>query len=448
MRIVIIGGVAAGMSAAGKAARTNPAAEVEVYTKEAYISYSACSLPYLAKNVMANESDLIARTPEQMAKQGVAVHILHEATKILPEEKAVLVRGPSGEETRVPYDRLIIATGARPIVPRLPGVGAEGVFTIKGIPDVHALQSYIAKRGCRSAVIVGGGFIGVEMADALKSLDIGTTIVEKLPQILPPFDADMAGMAQAALEEHGVRVLCGAGVTGIEQDADGRVRAVRTEAGELIAELVILAIGVTPNTEIAASAGVELGARGAIRVDARMRTNVPDIYAAGDCACTTQLVTGAESFIPMGTTANKAGKVAGENAAGGWAEFLGVTGTMIFKLFDKEAAKTGLSLREAMSLGLDAREGTIHSHTRAYGYPGAGDIAVKLVVENGTDRLLGGQIFGDEGAAKRIDVLAGLVHLRATVADLAALDLAYAPPFAPVWDPLLVAANQALPKGK
>ena len=443
-RMIVIGGVAAGMSAASKAARQAKGMQVDVYTDEGHIAYSACSLPYYTQGVIDNEEVMIARTPEEFGRQGVSVHMGYSVREIDPAGKRIRVASPQGEETWEAYDKLVIATGARPIVPPLPGRDLQGIFTVKQIPDVDRIKAYIAVKKPGTAVIVGGGFIGVEMAEALIHLGVKVTMLEMAPQIMTLMDEDMAAMVQGELERAGVTVLTGAAVSGFQ--GQGTVETVNYEGGSVPAELVILAIGVKANTELAAAAGIELGFKNAIRVNEYMETNLPDIYAAGDCATAFHRVTGKETFIPLGTTANKQGRIAGENAAGGHRAFGGVVGTTIFKVMEMEGARTGLSLREAGLNGLDAWEVSITSNTRASGYPGRGPCTIKLVVEKDTNRLLGAQIFGAAGSGKRIDVLAAMVQLKQTPYDLAALDLAYAPPFSPVWDPILVAANQAVSK--
>ncbi|MDR1193771.1 MAG: FAD-dependent oxidoreductase [Peptococcaceae bacterium] len=443
-RLIVIGGVAAGMSAASKAARQNKEMTIDVYTDESYISYSACSLPYYTQDVIDNKEVMIARSVAEFGERGVRAHPQHKALRVDPAKKAVLIRRPDSAEAWEAYDRLVIATGARPIVPPLPGIGLEGVFTVKQIPQAERLKEYIAARKPARAVIAGGGFIGAEMAEALLALGLKVTVLEMAPRIMTLMDEDMAALVAKELRAAGAEVITGAALTGML--GEDRVNAVASDSGEIAADLVILAIGVKPNTEIAQAAGIELGFKNAIRVNERMETNLPDIYAAGDCAAARHLVTGKETYIPLGTTANKQGKIAGENAAGGQAVFKGVVGTTIFKVIEKEGARTGLSLREAGLAGIDAWESTITSYTRAAGYPGRGEITVKLVVEKGSRRLLGGQIFGAAGAGKRIDVLAALLQTGASIDLLAELDLAYAPPFSPVWDPLLVAANQAVSK--
>lgn len=445
-KIIVIGGVAAGMSAASKAARIDPNVQIVVYTQEEYISYSACSLPYLAQGIISDEGELIARTPEQMQKSGVQVLINHQVTGICPEKQTVQVRNSQGELFEDSYDELIIATGTRSMVPPFPNVELEGIFTVKTIPDIHKIQAYITAKDPKTAVVVGGGFIGLEMADALTNQGIHVTILEKAPQILTTFDQDMAQLVADHMSENGVEIHCGCSVESFSNDGNGRVCGVIADGKEYPADLVILSIGVIPNSEIAAAAGVELGVKKAILVDDEMRTNIPHIFAAGDCATARHIVTGKDVHIPLGTTANKQGRIAGENAAGGHKKFQGVTGASIFKIFQREAARTGLTMREAEMNGIDAWESTITSNTRASGYPGRGPITVKLVMRNGTNEILGGQIVGATGAGKRIDVLTAMVQLSATPVTLSQLDLAYAPPFSPVWDPLLVAANQAVSK--
>lgn len=446
-RLIVIGGVAAGMSAASKAARQAKGMLVDVYTDERHIAYSACSLPYYTQGVIDNEEVMIARTPEEFGQQGVNVHMGCTVKEIAPDKKQVLVAGPDGSETWEAYDKLVICTGARPIVPPLPGRELEGIFTVKQIPDVDRIKAYIAAKKPRTAVIVGGGFIGVEMAEALVNSGVKVTMLEMAPQIMTLMDEDMAAMVQAELEKAGVTVLTGAAVAGFE-GADGAVASVNYAGGSVPAEMVILAIGVKANTEMAAAAGIELGFKNAIRVNEYMETNIPDIYAAGDCATAFHRITEKETFIPLGTNANKQGRIAGENAAGGRRAFGGVVGTTIFKVMEMEGARTGLSAREAGMNGFDAWEVSITSNTRASGYPGRGPCTVKLVLEKDTDRLLGAQIFGAAGSGKRIDLLAAMAQMKQTAYDLASLDLAYAPPFSPVWDPILVAANQAVSKSE
>lgn len=443
-KIIVIGGVAAGMSAASKAKRVNSSLEIKVYTEENDISYSACSLPYLAKNIISDERELIARTPEQMADRGIQVFANHKVTTIDPERKKIKGINKKGVVFSESYDRLIIATGSVNIVPPLKNIMAPGVFSIKNIPDIHEIQNYIEKWDCKHAVIVGGGFIGIEMADALNSIGLEVKVVEKMPQIMSIFDEDIALELKNYITSKGVDVRCNLGVTEILTGKSGRVTGVYTDTGiKISADIVILAIGLKPNTALAKSAGIELGARGAIRVNEYMETSIKDIYAAGDCVTSINLVTNKETNVCLGTVANRNGKICGENIAGGHKKYKGEIGTTVFKIFEKEGAKTGLNLKEAQTAGLEVFDTTIISNTRASGYPGRGRIIVKLVIEKATGRVIGGEIFGDEGSAKRIDVIAAYVQLKQKIGELATLDMGYAPPFSPVWDPILVAASQA-----
>jgi len=444
-RLIVIGGVAAGMSAASKARRVNPELIIDVYTDEEFIAYSGCGLPYYSQGVM-EEWALFARSIEEFAQQGINVHIKCNARAINPARKAVLIKQENGMESWESYDKLIIATGARPIKPDLPGIELPGVLTMKQVPDAKAIRNIIEEKQAKKAVIVGGGFIGIEMAEALVSGGMDVTILEMAPQIMTLMDEDMASLVQTELETHGVKVKVNSRVTGFI--GNGKVEGVQTETETIPADLVVLAIGVRPNSEIARDAGIELGIRQAIKVNARMETNIPDIYAAGDCATAFHLVSEEDAYVPLGTTANKQGKVAGENAAGGSSDFAGIVGTTIFKVFNMEAARTGLSLREAQAKGFNAWESKITSHTKAAGYPGRGPVIIKLIVEAGSNRILGGQIFGSEGSGKRIDVLACMVQLKHTVDELAKIDFSYAPPFSPVWEPVLMAATQAVSRSK
>lgn len=445
-RLVVIGGVAAGMSAASKAARLDPQLQVDVYTDETYIAYSACSLPYYAQGVISDEESLLARSVEEFKAQGVNVHIRCLAQEIRPDSKTVRIRHEDGQETWESYDKLVIATGASPMVPPLEGAHLPGVFTVKHINDIQAIRSWIEQENIQRAVVYGGGSIALEMAEALSNLKLKVTMLQRSAQILSLIDDDMAGLVQEELETHGVQIKLSTKVLSIE--GTDRVTGVQTDKGTVPADLVIIALGVTPNTKIAAAAGIELGVRDAIKVNAHMETSQPDIYAAGDCATAYHVVTEKDAYIPLGTTANKQGRLAGENAAGEPSEFWGIAGTVIFKAMALECARTGLSSKEAAANGFDTWTSKITSSTKASGYPGRGPITIKLIIEKGTNRILGGQIVGTSGAGKRIDVLAAMVQLKQTPLEMSHLDLAYAPPFSPVWEPLLVAANQAVSKMK
>ena len=441
-RLVVVGGVAAGMSAASKARRVNPELEIVAFERSGYVSYGACGLPYLISGVVPDPHDLIARTPEQFARQGIEARVHHEVVAMDAAAKTVTVRDlERGEEFTLGYGVLVLAAGGTPARPPIPGMELGGIFTLRTVEDGLAIREFLARERPRRAVIVGGGYIGLEMAEAFHRLGLETAVLEMLPQVLPNFDADMAGLVVEELERQGVAIFTEHPVEGFE--GDGRVRQVAAAGQTFPADIALLAVGVRPNITLAREAGIALGPTGAVAVDDHLRTNLPDVYAAGDVAEVKHLVTGKPAYIPLGTTANKQGRVAGENAAGGDATFRGVVGTAVVKIFDLEAARTGLTEREAREQGYDVRAIKIQHGTRAHYYPGGSPLHVKLIVE-GNGRLLGAQMIGREGAAKRIDVIAAALQAGWTVEELSRLDLSYAPPFSPVWDPILVAANVAL----
>lgn len=347
-----------------------------------------------------------------------------------------------GQRYREPFDQLVYATGARPRSLPVPGADARGIYRVATLADGVLLRRVVEQERPRRVVVVGGGYIGIEMAEAFVTRGIEVALVELGPEVMGALDPDMGALVSSALRDAGVAVYTGEQVTGFQVNGD-TVRAVETDQRTLPADLVVLGIGVEPRSELAAEAGLPLGERGAVRVDDRMRTAVPGIWAAGDCAETFHLVSRRPAYIPLGTTANKQGRVCGINIGGGDARFPGVVGTAITKFCQTEIARTGLSEREAQALGIAYHVGRIESRTRAGYYPGAAPITVKLLVERGSGRVLGAQIVGGEGAGKRIDVVAAALHAGMRVDEFMYLDLAYAPPFSPVWDPLLIAARVA-----
>lgn len=448
-RLIVIGGVAAGMSAAAKAKRVNHEIEAVVYERGPYISYAACGMPYLIAGDVPDYRDLIVRTPEQMARQGVEVHVYHQVTAIDPDARTVTVRDLEGErEFTDRYDRLVIATGARPVQPSLPRSDLAGVFVLRSLEEGQALQRFLARHkedSPRKAAVLGGGYVGVEMAETFRRLGLDVGMVIRSGRVMrTALDDDVRRLVEEELARQGVEIVQGR-PTGFE--GRGRVEAVIIEGEDGVrrypCDVALLGIGAQPEVRLAQAAGVALGATGAIATDAHMRTNLPGVYAAGDCAEVFHLVANKPAYIPLGSTANKQGRVAGTNVAGGEATFDGVVGTMVVRAFDLAVARTGLTTVQAQALGYAVRAPLIQAKDISHYFPGAADIHVKLVVDEQTDRLLGGQIVGRGGVAKRVDVLATALHHRLTVADLQGLDLSYAPPFAPVWDPLLVAANVA-----
>jgi len=444
-RLIVIGGVAAGMSAAAKAKRVNRAMEVVVYEKGPYISYAACGMPYFIAGDVADYRSLLARTPEQMAKQGVEVHVRHAVTAIDPAAQTVTVRDlEGGREFAQRYDRLVIATGARPTQPPLPGADLEGVFVLRALEEGQAIRRFLVEHGEHRparALILGGGYVGVEMAETFRRLGLDVKMVVRSGQVLrTALDDDVRKLVEAELARQGVEVMAGKPVA---CEGTRRVEAIVTDDGRYPCDVVLAGVGVRPEVALAQAAGVALGGTGAIATDGHMQTNLPGVYAAGDCTEAFHLVTGKPAYVPLGSTANKQGRVAGTNAAGGETTFGGIVGTMVVRVFDLAVARTGLTAAQAQGLGYTVRAPLIEDTDASRYFPGVAPIHVKLVVDEGSDRLLGGQIAGRRGVAKRIDVLATALHHQLTVTDLQQLDLSYAPPFAPVWDPILVAANVA-----
>ena len=465
-RLVVIGGVAAGMSAASSYKRLRPVAEAIVLEKDHFISYGACSLPYYISDDVKDMNMLISLTPEAATQErGITVLTRHEALAIDTAKKTVIARDlEKNEEKAFPYDKLVIATGGLPVRPPLPGIDLGRVFTLRTLSDGVEIKKFIdawmsfepclgpqctyvnpfgTEKRPMKAAIVGGGYIGMEMCESLRKRGLDVTVFEKMDRVLGNMDTSITAIVEEKIEAEGVKLMKGVSVEGFE-GKNNAVTTILTDKGPFETDMVLLVIGARPNTKLAADAGIELGAAGAIKVDEYLQTNIPGIYAAGDCAEAAQLVTGKKVYIPLGTTANKQGRIAGENAAGMNNSFEGIVGTAVTKIFDLEVARTGLSPLEAQREGLDHIVSTIKGRSRSSAYPAGKPITVTYVVEQTSGRLLGGQRAGLEGVAHRIDTLAASLYSKMTVADVARLDLGYAPPFATVWDPILVAANVAL----
>ncbi|BDG17315.1 MULTISPECIES: FAD-dependent oxidoreductase [Thermus] len=439
-RMVVVGGVAGGASAAAKAKRENPDLEVVVYEKSGFVSYGACGLPYVLSGEIPSLERLIARTPEEFRKQGIGVHPHHEVVDINPEERVLTVFDHGeGRTFQDRYDYLVLATGARPTLPPIPGTEQAGVYTLRSMEDGERLLR--ALEGARRAAILGAGYIGLEVAEAFRKRGLEVTLLEAKDRPLPHWDEEVGTLLRGELERHGVEVWTGVRVLALR--GSGRVEAVETSEGVVPADLVLIATGVRPNTELAQAMGVALGPTGAIATDERMRTNLEGVFAAGDVAESFHRVLGRPYWLPLGDVANKHGRTAGSVIAGKEARFHGVVGTAIFKAFRLAVATTGLSWEAALREGYRAKKAFIQSRDGAHYYPGSAPLWVELVYEEGTDRLLGGAVVAHGHGALRVDVLAALLHRRGTLEDLLALDLAYAPPYSPVWDPLLIAAQQA-----
>jgi len=466
-RLIVIGGVAAGMSAASSFKRLKPDAEAFVFEKDYFISYGACSLPYYISNDVKDFNDLISLTPKMATEErNIHVYTRHEVKAIDTQKKEVVVLDiEKNTETRYSYDKLVIATGGLPVRPNLPGIDLNNIFTIRTLMDGIEIKKYIDEWGLfevcigspeclyvnrygenrrqMKAVIVGGGYIGMEMCESFRKRGLDVTVIEKTDRVLGNMDTSITNVVEERLRSEGVKLLKNTSVEGFS-GVKNSVKKVLTDRGEMEADLVLIAIGARPNTDLAKQAGIELGVNGAIKVDEFLRTNIPHVYAAGDCAEAIHIVTDKKVYIPLGTTANKQGRIAGENAAGNNNKFEGVAGTAITKIFDLEVSRTGLSPLEAEKEGIDFFVTTIKGRSRSNAYPAGKPIIVTYITEKGSGRLLGAQIVGEEGAAHRIDTLAACLSARMTVYDVARLDLGYAPPFATVWDPILIAANAAI----
>jgi NADPH-dependent 2,4-dienoyl-CoA reductase/sulfur reductase-like enzyme len=442
-RLVVIGGVAAGMSAASRARKLSPEMDITVLEKSREVSYGACGLPYFIAGAVPRPDDLLVYDARFFReKRNIDVRLEHEAIEIEPGRRRVIALSPGARPIEFPYDSLIVATGAAPQI-NLPGSQLGGVFTVNDLATAVRLRDWIVSKRPQSAVIVGSSYIGLEMVEALHGCGLTVTLIEQSATLAPGFSANIEKMLRETLAIHGVSIATETEALEIVSDASGHAHQVAASGGRSFgAQVVLLATGVSPRTDLARAAGLQMGPTGAIAVDERMQTSVAGIYAAGDCAETLHLVTGRPTYFPLGTTANKQGRVAGENAAGGNARFEGIVGTLVTKVFDLGLARTGLTAAEARHNGFRPDEVTIDSRTHAK-YLGGTKLTLTLVWDSASEMFLGCQIGGDPGAAKRIDTAAVALHARMRISQMLHLDLAYAPPMATVWDPLLIAANEA-----
>ncbi|CAL9405601.1 NADH peroxidase [Streptomyces sp. enrichment culture] len=446
----MIGGDAAGMSAASQARRLRGPHELEIvaFERGSFTSFSACGIPYWVSGDVPDRDRLIARTAEEHRARDIDLRLRTEVTEIDTDRRRVRARDvESGAESWTSYDKLVIATGARPIRPELPGMDAPGVHGVQTLDDGQALLDTLRVTRGRRAVVVGAGYIGVEMAEAMIKRGYEVTVVNRGEEPMATLDPDMGRLVRRAMEDMGITMVNDAEVTGLLTGDDGRVRAVATESAEYPADVVVLGIGVRPETALARAAGLPLGDSGGLLTDRSMRVRGhEDIWAGGDCVEVLDLVSGQQRHIPLGTHANKHGQIIGANAGGGYATFPGVVGTAVSKVCDLEIARTGLREKDARRAGLRFESVTIESTSRAGYYPDASPMTVKMLAELRTGRLLGVQIVGREGAGKRVDIAAVALTAGMTVDGMTALDLGYAPPFSPVWDPVLVAARKASAK--
>jgi NADPH-dependent 2,4-dienoyl-CoA reductase/sulfur reductase-like enzyme len=451
VKLVVVGGDAAGMSAASQARKRLGPDELEIVAFERghFTSYSACGIPYWIGGAVKDRDALIARGPQAFRDAGITVHIRHEVTGIDLAAREVVVQDlDGGGERREGFDHLVYATGAVPVTPEWARIDGEGVFGVQTLDDGAAIHAWLEREPQpRRAVVIGGGYVGVEMAEAMVRRGLDVTLLEKAAQPMSTVDPDMGERVREAISGLGIEVRTRAHVQGLET-TDGRISAVVTPEGTLPADIVVLGLGVRPNTALAVRSGIPVGVTGGLRTDLRMRVVGPQghlegIWAAGDCVQTVHRVSGQPVHVPLGTHANKQGRVAGINIGGGYATFPGVIGTGVTKVCELEVARTGLTEREAAAAGFAFVTAAVESTSRAGYYPGASTMVVKLIAEKRTGMLLGAQIVGREEAAKRIDSLAIAVWNRMTVEEMTALDLSYAPPFSPVWDPVLIAARKA-----
>ncbi|MGI8449659.1 MAG: FAD-dependent oxidoreductase [Streptosporangiaceae bacterium] len=461
-RLVVIGGGAAGMSAASAARRTDPGLEVVVCEAGGFAAYGMCGIPYYLGGIVPEPENLLAYPPSTFReKRGIDLRLHTRVTGIDPAARQVRLAGGNGAAPVPPaasggslaYDALVVTTGADPVRPPVPGLDERRVFTIRSLDEAIGLRRLLASGTVRHAVVVGAGYVGLETAEALVCAGVDVDVVEALPGVLGTVDEPVAALAQAEVERHATLRL-GARLDAVRVKDSTRLEAVgpgRSTAGrlsavvdgeEIPADLVVIAVGVRPATDLLIQAGAGHLPDGSVVVDPGMRTSLPDVFAAGDAGALSHLLRGRAAWVPLGPAANKTGRVAGTVAAGGTASFRGVVGTAVVKVFGLEVARTGLGLAEARAAGLDAVATDEVSRSRAKYYPGASPLHVRLV-HTREGRLLGGQLAGREGAAKRVDVLATALHAGFTVDDLAGLDLSYAPPFAPVYDPVLAAAIKA-----
>lgn len=443
-RIVIIGAHAAAVDAASAARKTDRTAEITLLTTEKHAGYSRCGLPFVLGGHIPRFEDLIVFPPAFYKMMKLKLLFETTATNIDTEAKIVEIQDKTGKQDKLPYDSLIIATGAFPFVPPIKGRDKQGVYVVRTIEDGQKIDKAI-KDGAKSAVVIGGGLIGLEVAIALVERGLKTTVVELIPQVLPAMlDTDMAKLVQDMLEQKGLRIIVGKSVDEIL--GGEKVTGVSVGGEEIPADLVVVTTGVRANTELAKKAGIATGVGGALKANARLETNVPSIYAIGDCAESISLVTGRPALVQLGTVAVRHGKVAGINAAGGYALFSGVLGSGVTKLFDTEIGATGLNEFFAKRNGINTVTGAISSKTRADYYPGALPIRIKLVVEKESQRIIGGQIVGQEEVTQRINALSFAIQKHMTIRELAKADTCYAPPVSETWEPMVLAAEIALRK--
>ena len=440
MKVVIVGGVAGGATAAARIRRLDEQAEIVVFERSGYISYANCGLPYYIGGVIEDPEELTLQTPESFfSRFRIRMKVRHEVTAIHPDRKTVSVRNLETDEAfEERYDKLLLSPGAKPVRPDLPGIDSGRVFTLRTVEDTFRIKDYVNENKPRSAVMVGGGFIGLEVAENLRDLGMEVTIIQKPRQLMSPFDSDMASFIHAEMRRHGVKLALGYSSEGFEEK-NGGIDVLLKDSAPVHADMVILAIGVTPESSLAKDAGLALGLKGSILVNDRMETSVTDIYAVGDAVQVKNYVTGEDALIALAGPANKQGRIAADNICGGDSRYQGSQGSSVIKVFDMTAAITGINETNARKSGLDTEAVILSPMSHAGYYPGGKVMTMKVVFEKETYRLLGAQIVGYEGVDKRIDVLATAIHAGMKATQLKDLDLAYAPPYSSAKDPVNMA---------
>ena len=440
MKVVIVGGVAGGATAAARIRRLDEQAEIVVFERSGFVSYANCGLPYYIGEVIDDPEDLTLQTPESFfSRFRVHMKVHHEVTAIHPDQKSLTVKNlETGATFEESYDKLLLSPGAKPVIPDLPGIDSSKLFTLRTVEDTFRIKEFVDRNKPKSAVIVGGGFIGLEMAENLRHLGMEVTIVQRPKQLMNPFDSDMASFVHSEVRKHGVKLMLGHTVEGfVEQDSG--VNVLLKDFAPLSADMVVLAIGVTPESTLAKEAGLALGIKGSILVNDRMETSKPDIYAVGDAVQVKHFVTEQNTLIALAGPANKQGRIAADNICGGDSHYLGSQGSSVIKVFDMTAASTGINETNAKKAGISVDTVILSPMSHAGYYPGGKVMTMKVVFEKETYRLLGAQIVGYDGVDKRIDVLATAIHAGMNATELKNLDLAYAPPYSSAKDPVNMA---------
>ena len=439
-KILIVGGVAGGATAAARIRRLDETAEVIIFERSGFVSYANCGLPYYIGGVIRDKEELTLQTPEMFRERfQIDVRVHHEVTAIHPERKTVTVKNlETGETFEESYDKLLLSPGARPVQPNLPGAGLENLFTLRTVEDTLRIRDYVVKNKPKSAVLAGGGYIGLEVAENLRELGMDVTIVQRPNQLLNPLDYEMACFVHAKMREKGIRLMLGHSVEGFEQAGD-QVNVLIKGEQPIKTDMVLLAIGVAPDTHLAKEAGLTLGIKNSIVVNDRMETSAPDIYAVGDAVEVRHFVTGSKALISLAGPANKQGRIAADNICGGNSVYQGSQGSSVIKIFDMTVATTGINERTAKDAGIDCDKVYLSPSNHASYYPGGTMMTMKVLFEKNTYKLLGAQIVGYEGADKRIDVIATAMHAGMTALQLKDLDLAYAPPYSSAKDPVNMA---------